>query len=177
VKQLVDYQMFQEMTDKDRRAVVKKVKTEIKDNKDYKDLLAGQKEKFQDKLITKYCKEMGKKVLGVDNETLRLLLNHNWRGGVRELENVIERAVIFARGEFISVNEMSDQIKGSAILQGFPDSLKDAMRKFEKEHIIKTIKKFDYSKEEAAKALAIGLSSLYRKMEELGIPTKTNKPE
>lgn len=127
--------------------------------------------------ITKYCKEMGKKVLGVDNETLRLLLNHNWRGGVRELENVIERAVIFARGEFISVNEMSDQIKGSAILQGFPDSLKDAMRKFEKEHIIKTIKKFDYSKEEAAKALAIGLSSLYRKMEELGIPTKTNKPE
>ncbi len=127
--------------------------------------------------ITKYCKEMGKKVLGVDNETLRLLLNHNWRGGVRELENVIERAVIFARGEFISVNEMSDQIKGSAILQGFPDSLKDAMRKFEKEHIIKTIKKFEYSKEEAAKALAIGLSSLYRKMEELGIPTKTNKPE
>jgi len=52
----------EEMTDKDRRAVVKKVKTEIKDNKDYKDLLAGQKEKFQDKLITKYCKEIGFKL-------------------------------------------------------------------------------------------------------------------
>jgi hypothetical protein len=52
----------EEMTDKDRRAVVKKVKAEIKDNKDYKDLLSGQKEKFQDKLITKYCKEIGFKL-------------------------------------------------------------------------------------------------------------------
>ena len=50
------------MTDKDRRAVAKKVKAEIKDNKDYKDLLSGQKEKFQDKLITKYCKELGFKL-------------------------------------------------------------------------------------------------------------------
>ncbi|KAB2842617.1 MAG: hypothetical protein F9K45_06835 [Melioribacteraceae bacterium] len=36
-------------------------------------------------------------------------------------------------------------------------------------------RKFDYNKEEAAKALKIGLSSLYRKMEDLGIPTKSPK--
>jgi len=52
----------EEMTDKDRIVVAKKVKAEIKGNKDYKDLLAGQKEKFQDKLITKYCKELGFKL-------------------------------------------------------------------------------------------------------------------
>lgn len=51
------------------------------------------------------------------------------------------------------------------------------MKKFEKDHIIRIIKNFDYNKDEAAKALAIGLSSLYRKMEELGIPTKTAKDE
>lgn len=51
-----------EMTDANRRAVVKKVRDEIKDYKDYKDLLSGQKEKFQDKLITKYCKELGFKL-------------------------------------------------------------------------------------------------------------------
>ena len=51
-----------EMTDANRRAVAKKVKAELKDNKDYKDLLAGQKEKLQDKLITKYCKELGFKL-------------------------------------------------------------------------------------------------------------------
>ncbi|MCF8413989.1 MAG: sigma-54 dependent transcriptional regulator, partial [Melioribacteraceae bacterium] len=49
--------------------------------------------------IEKYCTEMGKKILGVDNETMKVLIGHDWRGGVRELENVIERAVIFAEGE------------------------------------------------------------------------------
>ena len=44
-----------------------------------------------------------------------------------------------------------------------------------KEHILRVIKKFEYNKEEAAKALNIGLSSLYRKMEELDIPTKSPK--
>ncbi|MFH0735183.1 MAG: sigma-54 dependent transcriptional regulator [bacterium] len=127
--------------------------------------------------IAKYCAEMGKKVLGVDNETLRLLINHNWRGGVRELENVIERAIIFTKGDYISINELSDNVKGSSTALGFPDSLKEAMRKFEKDHIIRIIKNYDYNKDEAAKALAIGLSSLYRKMEELGIPTKTAKDE
>lgn len=47
--------------------------------------------------IEKACNEMGKKIIGVDNESMKLLINHDWRGGVRELENVIERAVIFAK--------------------------------------------------------------------------------
>jgi DNA-binding NtrC family response regulator len=42
---------------------------------------------------------------------------------------------------------------------------------------LKTIKKYEYNKDEAAKALEIGLSSLYRKMDELGIPTKSPKDE
>jgi len=66
-----------EMTDANRRAVAKKVKAELKDNKDYKDLLAGQKEKFQDKLITKYCKELGFKLTdfyAADGKMLNKLL-------------------------------------------------------------------------------------------------------
>lgn len=122
--------------------------------------------------VEKYCNEMGKKVLGVDNETMKILMSYNWRGGVRELENVIERAVIFAKDEFIRAEDLSDNIKGSALIQAFPDALKEAIKSFEKDHIQRVIKKFDYNKDEAAKALSIGLSSLYRKMEELGIPTK-----
>jgi hypothetical protein len=66
-----------EMTDANRRAVAKKVKADLKDNKDYKDLLAGQKEKFQDKLITKYCKELGFKLTdfyAADGKMLNKLL-------------------------------------------------------------------------------------------------------
>lgn len=125
--------------------------------------------------IEKFRVEMGRKIVGVDNETMRLLMNHDWRGGVRELENVIERAIIFARDEVITINDLSDYLKGNTFSDNFPDALKDALKIFEREHIIKTIKKYNYDKEEAAKALMIGLSSLYRKMEELDIPTKAPK--
>jgi DNA-binding NtrC family response regulator len=125
--------------------------------------------------IEKFRTEMGRKIIGVDNETMRLLVNYDWRGGVRELENVIERAIIFAKEEIITINDLSDYLIGSSYNDAFPDSLNDAMHIFEREHIIKTIKKFDYNKEEAAKMLQIGLSSLYRKMEELNIPTKAPK--
>lgn len=125
--------------------------------------------------IEKYCNEMGKKVLGVDNETMKVLMSHDWQGGVRELENVIERAVIFANNNVITVDNLADHIRGESISHSYPDSLKEAIAGFEREHILSVIKKFDYNKEDAAKALKIGLSSLYRKMEELNIPTKSPK--
>lgn len=127
--------------------------------------------------IEKFCKEMGKKILGVDNDTMKILLSHEWRGGVRELENVIERAVIFASKEMITPSSLADYLKTNAAQTGDIDSLKEALRIFEKDHITKTIKKYEFNKEEAAKALDIGLSSLYRKMDELGIPTKTSGEE
>ncbi|MCL4548818.1 MAG: sigma-54 dependent transcriptional regulator [Bacteroidetes bacterium] len=124
-----------------------------------------------------YCGEMGKKILGVTNETMKVLISHDWRGGVRELENVIERAVIFAAGDYLTINDLAEYVRGSDQPGSYPDSLKDALRNFEHEHILKTIKKYEYNKEEVAKALEIGLSSLYRKMDELGIPTKFPKEE
>jgi two-component system response regulator PilR (NtrC family) len=127
--------------------------------------------------IDKFCKEMGKKILGVDNDTMKILLSHEWRGGVRELENVIERAVIFTSKEMITTSSLADYLKAGSSQTGDIDSLKEALRIFEKDHITKTIKKFDFNKEEAAKALEIGLSSLYRKMDELGIPTKSTTDE
>lgn len=128
-----------------------------------------------DHFIEKYCNEMGKKVLGVDNETMKILMNHDWQGGVRELENVVERAIIFSNKDFITVDNLAEHIRGETDSHTYPDSLKDAIAGFEREHILSVIKKFDYNKEEAAKALKIGLSSLYRKMEELNIPTKSPK--
>jgi len=122
--------------------------------------------------MEKYCNEMGKKILGVDNETMKILMNHDWPGSVRELENVIERAVIFANSEYLTVKDLAEYIRGTS-QAGYPDSLKDALSDFEKEHILKIMKKFNFNKEAAAKSLEIGLSSLYRKMDELGIPTKT----
>jgi two-component system response regulator PilR (NtrC family) len=127
--------------------------------------------------IERYSNEMGKKIIGADNQTMKALISHDWRGGVRELENVIERAIIFCNKDVLSVNELADYFRGESSETGYPDSIKEALRNFEREHILKTIKKYEYNKEEAAKALEIGLSSLYRKMDELNIPTKSPKDE
>lgn len=125
--------------------------------------------------VEKYSAEMGKKIIGIDNETMKILIAHNWRGGVRELENVIERAVIFTDGDKITESSLSEHIKEDKNFTGFPEPLKDAVKLFEKEHILKISKKYDSDKDKISSALEIGLSSLYRKMEELGIPTKSPK--
>ena len=122
--------------------------------------------------IKKYSEEMNKKILGLTNSAMKALMSHDWRGGVRELENIIERAIIFANNEIIELQDLSDYVRGNSENYVFPDSLKEANKNFEREHIIKTMKKYNNNKDETAKALDIGLSSLYRKMEDLNIPTK-----
>ncbi|NOX64356.1 MAG: sigma-54-dependent Fis family transcriptional regulator [Chlorobi bacterium] len=124
--------------------------------------------------LSKYCNEMAKKILRVDSEAMKALMNYEWRGGVRELENVIERAVIFATDDTINISNLADYVRSDYSAQTLPESLKDATRNFEREHIASVIKNHNYNKDEAAKALSIGLSSLYRKIEELEITTKPN---
>ena len=102
-------------------------------------------------------------------------MTYDWRGGVRELENIIERAIIFSTGDLIEISDLADNENTSVNLNNVPESLKDATMNFEKEHIKRIINKYDNNKEEAANALDIGLSSLYRKMELMGIPTRPTK--
>ncbi|MBK7105476.1 MAG: sigma-54-dependent Fis family transcriptional regulator [Ignavibacteriae bacterium] len=128
-----------------------------------------------DHFVEKYCNEMGKPVIGVNNESMKKLMNYDWRGGVRELENIIERAIIFSSGDKIEVNDLADNVNSSVSINNMPESIKEATLIFEKEHIKRVVKKYENNKEEAANALDIGLSSLYRKMELLGIPTRSIK--
>jgi DNA-binding NtrC family response regulator len=118
--------------------------------------------------IEKYTKELNKQVAGITNGAMRALLNHEWRGNVRELENVIERAMIFADGRQIQLEDIPFATEGLADDCG--EDLKEAMRQFERQHILYSLKKHGYEKQETAKYLGIGVSSLYRKLEELDIP-------
>jgi two-component system response regulator PilR (NtrC family) len=118
--------------------------------------------------LDKYMKEMNKQVLGLTNGAMRALLNHQWRGNVRELENVIERAVIFAEGREIAVEDLPFTVEGLTDEVG--EDLKDALQQFERQHILYSLRRHNYDKNETAKHLGIGVSSLYRKLEELNIP-------
>jgi len=127
--------------------------------------------------IQKYNKELKRYIKGVTNETMKIFLNYNWKGGIRELENVIERAIILSEGDFITKDLLPPELSGFSPPMKMTDNLKEATRAFEKEHIFKVMEKFNYDKAKAAKAFGMSLSSLYRKMDELGIPLKQNKKQ
>jgi two-component system response regulator PilR (NtrC family) len=118
--------------------------------------------------LAKYTREMGKQVNGITNGAMRAMLNHHWRGNVRELENAIERAVIFAEGREIGVEDLPFAAVG--ITDDVSEDLKEALDQFERQHILYSLRKHQYDKAETAQSLGIGVSSLYRKMDELSIP-------
>jgi DNA-binding NtrC family response regulator len=126
--------------------------------------------------MEKYTKCLEKKVRGITNGAMRAMLNHEWRGNVRELENVIERAVIFAEDRQISVEDLPFNTAG--ISDEVSEDLKEALHQFERQHILFSLRRHDYDKAETARQLGIGVSSLYRKLDELDIPKSlTELPE
>ena len=121
--------------------------------------------------IRKYNRELNRQITGMDEETKRILMNYEWKGGIRELENVIERALILSEGEIITRKDLPPNLMK---LEPAPEAslrLKDAVADFEKQHIEQVLKANQGNKEAVAKILDISLSSLYRKIDELGVTT------
>lgn len=118
-----------------------------------------------------YRKKLNKNIKGIDNDAMRALMNHEWKGEVRELENIIERAVIFSKNEFITVDDLPQSIVPSKGLFNFTytGSLEESVKRFERDYIIKALQTNEYNKEKTAEDLNVGLSTLYRKLKELDI--------
>ncbi|MFC1477168.1 sigma-54-dependent transcriptional regulator [candidate division KSB1 bacterium] len=124
--------------------------------------------------VRKYAEKIGRPISTVDNETMKILMNYQWKGEIRELENVIERAIIFCESDIITPKDLPPNMysDAGAGFQEIPEQLKDAMKIYERNHISAELSKNNNNKEMTAKALGISISSLYRKIEELGIPLK-----
>lgn len=117
--------------------------------------------------INRMNKELNKNVSGISKEALHLLQSHNWPGNVRELENVIERAMIFCETEMIEVSHLPPMF--SSLINDTPMGLKESIANFERKHITAILILTKGDKKEAAKLLDLGVSSLYRKITELGL--------
>jgi len=111
----------------------------------------------------------------LDDEVMRLFMSYEWKGNIREMQNVIERAIIFAEGDVIKIPDIGSLGHHSVALTEENQSLQIAVRAYEREHICRVLNKYNWNKIEAAKALNVGLSSLYRKIDELEIDHKINK--
>jgi len=124
-----------------------------------------------DHFLNKYRKELNKNIRGIDNEAMRAILGHEWKGEIRELENIIERAVIFCKGDMITLQELPQSFKPRLddIDFSFNGSLDDSVRKFERDFILRALENNENNKEKTADAIKVGLSTLYRKLKELDI--------
>lgn len=116
--------------------------------------------------------ELGKSVTGISSEVEKIFSNYPWYGNLRELRNVIKRAVLMSNGEIIEksclpheiiyaakdiVNDNSSDLTSDSLL-------KNASSEIEKQLIIKTIQEMGYNKSKAAKALNIDRKTLYNKI-------------
>jgi DNA-binding NtrC family response regulator len=125
--------------------------------------------------IKKYNSEMGRQCVGVSDDVMRLLMSYEWRGNIREMQNMIERAVIFAEDDVIKVSDIGF-LDSEAISAGEKtENLQTAVKAYEKQQIRRVLSKHNWDKVESARSLGIALSSLYRKIDELGISADEHK--
>jgi DNA-binding NtrC family response regulator len=112
-----------------------------------------------------FTRKAGKRIEGISKEFLEHLQGHEWKGNIRELKNIIERAVILADGPMLTVDNLPSELQVVGLKMSGPLSAFD-LASVEKLHIQRVLNHTRGNKTEAARLLNIGLTTLYRKIEE-----------
>jgi len=123
-----------------------------------------------EKYLDFFRQRMGKPDTRFAEETRKAFIDYEWPGNLRELRNVIERSVILAAGEEITLADLPEDFherEESAIRPGYEVTLDE----LEQEHIRRILAKAD-SLEEAARILGIDTATLYRKRKRMGLLSK-----
>jgi formate hydrogenlyase transcriptional activator len=118
--------------------------------------------------IIRAAKRINKTIEYVPKESMAALLQYSWPGNIRELENVIERAVILSRGSRLEIQlrDLNSQIKTGQ------DTLQDTLEEVERNHILATLKQTGWvisGPRGAATRLGLNRSTLQFRMKKLGI--------
>jgi two-component system NtrC family response regulator len=118
--------------------------------------------------IKLFAEKMNKDIEGMTKEFLSFLVNQDWKGNIRELKNIIERAVILAENPVLSLENLPFEMQivlpeKSRFVSTFD------LASVEKSHIQRILNYTKGNKAEAARLLNIGLTTIYRKMETYGL--------
>lgn len=115
-------------------------------------------------------KKVGKQIQSVEPAYIEALKRHPWKGNVRELRNVVERSMIIVESNCLTVNDLPVEIQNAQAIQtGEPTFSDFELANMERKHIIKVLQYTAGNKTEAARLMHIGLTTLYRKIEEYDI--------
>jgi len=115
--------------------------------------------------IKKYCHSMNRPVITIDPAALKRLEEFTFPGNIRELENMIERAIVVGNGKKITLKDLP--IGSEAVASSF-ESLDD----LEKNHIQNILTKYNWNISAAAKALKVDRVTLYNKIKKYGLSQK-----
>ena len=120
--------------------------------------------------LRKYQAKAAKKITSISKEAAQALMDHPWPGNIRELKNVIERAVILEDSNVLTIHSLPYELQQAAAASTSENpSAVFHLSTIEKQHIRKVLDYTHGNKAEAARLLDIGLATLYRKIEEYGM--------
>jgi len=123
--------------------------------------------------IEKYCKENKREKLEISKEAADVLMKYNYPGNVRELENIIERAVVLTRGKVITLNDLPMNIKGfkeeKALATLGEGNLTEQVEALEKELIFDALQESGGNQTKAGKSLGLTERNLRYKLKKYNI--------
>ncbi|MEW6617815.1 MAG: sigma-54 dependent transcriptional regulator [bacterium] len=111
-----------------------------------------------------------KNILGITKEAQELLTSYDWFGNIRELENVVERMVVLAKGDKIDIEDIPNNIiKAKEKNLSFKESVYQAKAQLERELLIKVLQEVGGNRTKAAKAIGVDRKTLQKKIKEYGL--------
>jgi len=119
--------------------------------------------------IDKFSQRENKHISSVSPDVMKCFLEYSWPGNLRELENVIERAVVLAKGETIGVKDIPGEIKKGRKNNNSTNNFK-SLKEMEIETIINAINAFNGNKSRAAQVLGITRKALYSRLKDYNSP-------
>lgn len=125
--------------------------------------------------LQKYGREFGKKIKGMKKAALDFLIDYDWPGNIRELENLIERLVVLTKEDHIGKEHLPAEITGEATAETEPQegNFFEAVQKFEAKFIKKALQKSGGKKSQAAKLLGIHRNTLTNLQKKLDLENRT----
>jgi len=118
--------------------------------------------------IKKYSELMNKEILGISNKALEYLINYDWQGNVRELENTIERAIVIGKDNYIEPDDL--HLNEEIIFKNINDSENNnSLEDIEKKYIIKVLNENNWNISKSAEILEIERLTLYNKITKYGL--------
>lgn len=117
--------------------------------------------------VEKYCRSLNLPAKSVSDEAMQAMINHEWRGNVRELQNAIERSVTLS-DEVIELAHLPQKVREATPVTRDLTGHILTLEELERRYILETLQRVQDDKTQAAVLLGIDLSTLYRKLKKYG---------